>query len=290
MNRKVTATAFIRFATVLAGFALMGAGPIAAGQSGATGSSGQSASVSDNSGADCEPVTQGSPYIPVDSWVYPAVMRLYALGYVDKVYLGLRPWTRASMSRMLDEAEERLEDVDEGPATSEAEGIYDALKRELRDDSWDSCAVHRGTFRAESVYSVERAISGTPLRDSYHLGSTIVNDYGRPYANGFNDYSGASGYVSAGRFVLYLRGEFQGAPSATGYASPLVEELAALDGTNVLFQFHLLARRSQLHRPPKQSADDDAGRPRCRGQPGTLHGSLCLCTGSQSCNLLRETG
>jgi hypothetical protein len=30
----------------------------------------------------------------VDSWVYPAVLRLYSVGYVDHVYLGMRPWTR----------------------------------------------------------------------------------------------------------------------------------------------------------------------------------------------------
>jgi hypothetical protein len=163
------------------------------------------------------------------------VLRLYALGYVDKVYLDMRPWTRVSLSRMLDETEERLEDVDEGPAASEAEGIYDSLKRELRDDSWDSCSTNKGTVRAESAYSVARAISGTPLRDSYHLGSTIVNDYGRPYANGFNNYSGASGYASFSRFLLYVRGEFQGAPSAAGYSSALVQELAAADGTTDYF-------------------------------------------------------
>ena len=87
----------------------------------------------------------------------------------------------------------------------------------------------KGTVRVESVYSVARAISGTPLHDSYHLGSTIVNDYGRPFANGFNNYSGASGYASAGRFLLYVRGEFQGAPSTAGYSPALVQELAALD-------------------------------------------------------------
>ena len=86
-------------------------------------------------------------------------------------------------------------------------------------------ACDKGTVRAESVYSVARAISGTPLRDSYHLGSTIVNDYGRPYANGFNNYSGGSGFASAGRFLLYLRGEFQGAPSTAGYPSALVRNL-----------------------------------------------------------------
>ena len=61
------------------------------------------------------------------------------------------------------------------------------------------------------------------------MGSTIVNDYGRPYANGFNNYSGASGYASAGRFVLYARGEFQGAPSATGYSHGLAQKLSQID-------------------------------------------------------------
>ena len=42
----------------------------------------------------CQPSILGSPYIPVDSWVYPAMMRLYSIGYVNMVYLGLRPWTR----------------------------------------------------------------------------------------------------------------------------------------------------------------------------------------------------
>jgi hypothetical protein len=227
--------AYMRFATAVAGLAFVIAGTATAGQSNlpakAPGGPAQSAGSLYDTVSDCESVARGSPYIPVDSWVYPAVLRLYALGYVDKVYLGMRPWTRVSVSRMLDETEERLEDVDEGPATSEAEGLYESLKRELRDDNWDSCSTNKGTVRAESVYSVARAISGTPLRDSYHLGSTIVNDYGRPYANGFNNYSGASGYASAGRFLLYIRGEFQGAPSTAGYSSALVEELVAADGT-----------------------------------------------------------
>jgi hypothetical protein len=79
----------------------------------------------------------------------------------------------------------------------------------------------RASPASSRVYSVVRAISGTPLRDSYHLGSTVINDYGRPYESGFNNYSGASGYASAGRFVLYARGEFQAAPSATGYSHAL---------------------------------------------------------------------
>ncbi len=230
MSKRVAVTAFIRSATALAGFAVITVG-VAAGQPKAGEGAGQSASSSNAAGSDCEPITRGSPYIPVDSWVYPAVLRLYALGFVDEVYLGMRPWTRASLSQMLDETEERLEDVDEGPVTSEAEGLYEALKYEMRDDNRDSCAVRKGTVRAESIYSVARAISGTPLRDSYHLGSTIVNDYGRPYANGLNNYSGASGDAFVGRFDLYLRGEFQGSPSAAGYSATLAQTLSNIDET-----------------------------------------------------------
>jgi hypothetical protein len=182
----------------------------------------------------CEPAELGSPYIPVDSWVYPAVLRLYSLGFVDNVFLGMRPWTRASVSHMIEQAGARIEDADAGPATDEAQGIYDSLMHELRFDNQGPCLAHQGASRIESVYSVARGISGTPLRDSYHLGSTIINDYGRPYENGFNNYSGVSGYASAGRFVLYARGEFEAAPSATGYSQALAQALSTVDNTTFL--------------------------------------------------------
>jgi hypothetical protein len=72
-------------------------------------------------------------------------------------------------------------------------------------------------------------ISGTPLRDSYHLGQTIANDYGRPYENGFNDVAGFETLAEEGRFSFYFRGEYQHAPAAAGYSLPLTEELSALD-------------------------------------------------------------
>ena len=34
--------------------------------------------------------TAGSSYIPVDSWIYSAALRLYYLGYLPTAYLGLR--------------------------------------------------------------------------------------------------------------------------------------------------------------------------------------------------------
>jgi hypothetical protein len=51
----------------------------------------------------CQHSPTGSPYIPVDSWVYPAVLQLYPLGFVDNALLGMRPWPLTGVNRILDE-------------------------------------------------------------------------------------------------------------------------------------------------------------------------------------------
>jgi hypothetical protein len=217
-------------ATLLAALVLLTAGALAAEPPGTPEGGGQRGRTAPGAAPACEPGVLGSPFISVDSWVYPAVLRLYSLGFVDNVFVGMRPWTRASVGHMVEEAGMRIDDADPGPATDEAQDIYEALMHELRFDMEGPCMAHQGGSRVESVYSVARGISGTPLRDSYHLGSTIVNDYGRPFESGFNNYSGASGYASAGRFVVYVRGEFQAASSATGYSSALSQLLSSGDG------------------------------------------------------------
>src|ERR1035441_8393494 len=233
MNRYVAIAPVIQCATVLAGLLLMTANPIAAEQPGTPDGAGQSERDSSGSATVCEPSTLGSPYIPVDSWVYPDVLRLYSMGYIDHVYLGMRPWTRASLSHMLEDIDAQFHDADMygDPPTGEAQDIYTALIHFLHYDAEMQCLTQQGNSDIESVYSVGRSISGTPLRDSFHLGSTIINDYGRPYENGINNYSGASGYATAGRFTLYARGEFQGAPSASGYSQSLAQALSTIDGT-----------------------------------------------------------
>jgi hypothetical protein len=207
----------------------MAANPVAAQLPGASQDASQRSPTSVSATDACESDAAGSPYILVDSWVYPAVLRLYSLGFVDTVYLGMRPWTRSSMNNILNEVSSHIEDYDSGPDTDEAEKIYEALTRELRYDAQKQCLAAEDRLRVESVYSMVRGISGIPLRDSYHLGSTIINDYGRTYANGFNNYSGVSGYASTGRFLLHVRGEFQGSPSATGYSIALAQTLANID-------------------------------------------------------------
>ncbi|MGA8090445.1 MAG: capsule assembly Wzi family protein [Terracidiphilus sp.] len=231
VSKRASIPSVLSSAIVLAGLFALSPAPLAAESSAADGGAAQAVPDSGRPVPVCEPSTLDSPYIPVDSWVYPAVMRLYGLGYVDTVFLGLRPWTRASLEHMLEDAGARIEDAQDTPdaATAEAQEIYEALDRELHPDMQGPCGVFRGKTRIESIYSTSRAITGTPLHDSFHLGQTVINDYGRPYENGFNNYSGVSGYASAGRFLLYARGEFQAAPSATGYSTLLAQTFSNLD-------------------------------------------------------------
>ena len=54
----------------------------------------------------------GSPYVPLDSWIYPALERLAALGYVDSGIAGMRPWTRMECARQVSEASDRIVEDD----------------------------------------------------------------------------------------------------------------------------------------------------------------------------------
>jgi hypothetical protein len=132
---------------------------------------------------------------------------------------------------MLEETSAEIQEADlyQDSTAGEAQDIFAALRRELNSDPQGSCSGIRVKAEIESTYSVIRAISGTPLHDSFHLGSTVVNDYGRPFENGFNNYSGLSGYVTAGRFLIYARGEFQRAPSTAGYSNSLAQAFSAID-------------------------------------------------------------
>ena len=195
------------------------------------------AAQSGNSDDICVADQKGSPFIPVDSWIYPSLLRLHSLGFLDHVFLDLRPWTRASIGNMLRNVNEKLETEPSDRRNAnyeEARKIFDALKYELNFDSKNDCIIDDSNGQIESTYSAVRAISGTSLHDSYHLGSTIVNDYDRPYAHGINNYSGVSGYASRGRFLLYARAELQASGSSAGYLNALAQELSNLDAINFI--------------------------------------------------------
>ena len=83
----------------------------------------------------------------------------------------------------------------------------------------------------DSTYTRFTGISGTPLRDGYHFGQTIVNDYGRPYGEGFNDVTGftASG---VGWAVLVFRSRRISACSRSVISDPpsVLQAIATEDG------------------------------------------------------------
>ena len=47
-----------------------------------------------------------STYIPLDSWIYPALERLGAMGFIPGQSSAIRPWTRQECLRQLRVAED----------------------------------------------------------------------------------------------------------------------------------------------------------------------------------------
>jgi hypothetical protein len=171
----------------------------------------------------------GSAYIPVDSWVYPAMMRLYSMGYLDTMYLAMRPYTRRSALHILQASEDAILSGED----DQAQEILASLLNELTDEGITRPAIAgitRGTvYGVQSAYTRMLGISGPILTDSYHLGQTFSNDYGRPEESGFNNLTGFSTLNEQGPFSLYVRGEYQHASSAPGYSQALSSALSLND-------------------------------------------------------------
>jgi membrane-associated phospholipid phosphatase len=159
------------------------------------------------------PANMGSPYVPLDSWVYPAFERLAAMGYVPSAMLGMRPWTRLECVRLLQEAQSRVGAV-EGNGPKGVAKILTALEREFSVELVQLSGGSNRNLELNSVYARMTGISGQPLTDGFHFGKTIINDNGRPYQEGMNAIAGFTGWGTAGPLVAYMQGEFQHAPSA----------------------------------------------------------------------------
>jgi hypothetical protein len=178
------------------------------------------------------PASMGSPDVPLDSWVYPALERLAALGYVPSAYMGMRPWTRMECARLLEHAGEYLRY--DGRENGEAEQVYDSLSVEFREESSRLDGAANVGVSLDSVYTRFSGISGTPLRDGYHFGQTIINDYGRPYGEGLNDIAGVTAHAVAGPFSFDLQGEYQHAPAWASDSGSVLSATASQDGTRPL--------------------------------------------------------
>ena len=174
-----------------------------------------------------------SPYVPLDSWIYPAFERLAAWGYVQTEMLGQRPWTRLECARLLEEAGSRISADTSNGIAGEAATIYRSLQKQFFPEQETLDGSPNLGLRVDSIYSRVTAISGPPITDSYNFGSTITNDFGRPFQEGANTYSGVSSYGTAGAFSFYLRAEYQHAPFAAGSSADVRQAVASQQGVPV---------------------------------------------------------
>ena len=154
----------------------------------------------------------GSTNVPMDSWIYPALERLGALGLIPSQSVSIRPWTRQECRRQTKEVEDILYgfgsldvDVDAG-TRREAERLIPNLEYELREPDGAS------TMTVESAYTRGGTIAGPALTDGFHFGQTWTNDLGRALNRGSSEVSGGSIRAVSGRFFLYSRQEVQKTP------------------------------------------------------------------------------
>jgi hypothetical protein len=171
-----------------------------------------------------------STYVPIESWVYPAFDRLAAEGYVPDAIVGLRPWTRMACAHLVEEAENRVTHDKKSPSDTAA--LLRSLKEEFAVERQRMNGVHNLEFRLDSVDQRSTSIAGRPLTDGYHFAETIVDDYGRPFAQGENDYTGVSLRAAAGPFAAYARAEVQSVPATPSPDAATQQAIAAADFTS----------------------------------------------------------
>ena len=175
-----------------------------------------------------EPANMGSPYVPLDSWVYPAIERLIARGYIRSGFLGMRPWTRMECARLLlEEAKDSIENSDED--IPDVQRIHSALTAEFQDETVRLNGAPNLGIDVDSVYTRMTEISGAPLDDGFNFGQTIINDYGRPYGEGFNNVTGFTSHGVLGPLTFYVRAEYQHAASGPGLSSQAAQAIPAMD-------------------------------------------------------------
>ncbi|HUM06950.1 MAG TPA: capsule assembly Wzi family protein, partial [Terriglobales bacterium] len=173
------------------------------------------------------PERMGSDYVALDSWVYPAIERLAALGHIQSAFLGLKPWTRIECARLVEQSLEATPSTD-GIESTEAE-----LQARLRREFFSEFELFRGernrTARMDSVYMRTVSLNGPPLTDSVHFGQTIAYDFGRPFRMGINAQVGASFRAAMGPAAVFVRAEFQHSPPGPPLSDRVRDFIATAD-------------------------------------------------------------
>jgi len=175
------------------------------------------------------PSRMGSPYVPLDSWVYPALEKLAALGYMQTAFIGLKPWTRMECAQLVGGADEAME-ADDG-ATSDGADLTARLQQEFAYELGllNGERERNVTAWLESLYTRVVSVSGPALTDSYHFGQTLSYDFGRPLRRGANAQAGGSFRAALGPAAIFVRAEFQHAPAAPPLSDAVRNFIASAD-------------------------------------------------------------
>jgi hypothetical protein len=177
-------------------------------------------------GDDVDPDTIGSTNVPMDSWIYPALERLAALGFIPDQNDLIRPWTRQECLRQLHEAENLVDQKDAfSPSLiTQAHLLMTDLQAEL-----ESEPLYYEAFSLESVYARYGTIAGPALQDSFHFGQTWWNDFGRPLGRGSSAIAGFSIRAHDGRFFFYDRQEQQHSPGNPADTPAITQLINVID-------------------------------------------------------------
>ncbi len=162
------------------------------------------------------PGTLASTYVPLDSWVYPALETLIGERYIDTAFLGLRPWTRMSCARLMVEMHENVEG--HGDLPPRIAQLQKYLDTEFAEELEALEGKPTESIQLDTLYTRVLDIAGKPINDSYHFGQTLINDEGRPYQQGVNNITGFTARAQDGRFAFYASGEYQHTPSAPAFS------------------------------------------------------------------------
>ena len=185
-----------------------------------------------------DPDKTGSPNVPMDSWVYPALERLSSMGFIPTQSMAIRPWTRVECYRQIHQAMEIYESTDpEDPQFTPGERREAARLLNDLQQEFDRSVPRETSEVFESAYVRGGVIAGPAINDSYHIGQTWWNDFGRPQGRGTNAIAGFSAYTTAGRTFLYVREEMQHGPGTQAYSLSLDQVIANQDDNPVIPTF-----------------------------------------------------
>jgi membrane-associated phospholipid phosphatase len=179
------------------------------------------------------PADWGSPYVPLDSWVYAAFERLSTMGYVSVAKFSIKPWTRIECADLTEQVSDALVSAvqREVHPPEDAVRLEGALRAEFGTELAAIATGPNQNLRLDSLYSRVTSISGPPLTDGFHFGQTISYDDGRPDRQGTNAIAGAEVSGAEGPLAFYVQAEYQHAPSAPALSSTVRNVIATVDHT-----------------------------------------------------------